>query len=82
MVDEQATASWVAKVPEVTLVFWIIKILCTTIVRDANYFNHLQDVDISLVQLTRFTKHPVVKHNTQSACKIQHLSLKLQEESQ
>ena len=23
--------SWVAKVPEVTLVFWIIKILCTTI---------------------------------------------------
>jgi uncharacterized membrane-anchored protein len=31
MVDEQATASWVAKVPEVTLIFWIIKILCTTI---------------------------------------------------
>src|SRR3954447_11706295 len=25
------TESWVAKVPEVTLVFWIIKILCTTI---------------------------------------------------
>jgi uncharacterized membrane-anchored protein len=31
MVDEQATESWVAKVPEVTLIFWIIKILCTTI---------------------------------------------------
>src|SRR6185295_7187740 len=31
MVDEQATASWVAKVPAVTLIFWIIKILCTTI---------------------------------------------------
>ena len=31
MGDEQATASWVAKVPEVTLIFWIIKILCTTI---------------------------------------------------
>ena len=30
MVDEQATASWVAKVPEVTLIFCIIKILCTT----------------------------------------------------
>ena len=31
MVEEQASASWVAKVPEVTLIFWIIKILCTTI---------------------------------------------------
>jgi uncharacterized membrane-anchored protein len=31
MVDEQATESWIAKVPEVTLIFWIIKILCTTI---------------------------------------------------
>ena len=31
MVDEQATPWWVAKVPEVTLIFWIIKILCTTI---------------------------------------------------
>ncbi|HKP46656.1 MAG TPA: hypothetical protein VJT50_08650 [Pyrinomonadaceae bacterium] len=31
MVDEKETASWVAKVPEATLVFWIIKILCTTI---------------------------------------------------
>jgi uncharacterized membrane-anchored protein len=31
MADENETQSWVAKVPEVTLVFWIIKILCTTI---------------------------------------------------
>ena len=31
MNDEKETAPWVAKVPEVTLVFWIIKILCTTI---------------------------------------------------
>ena len=31
MVDEHATESWIAKVPEVTLIFWIIKILCTTI---------------------------------------------------
>ena len=31
MVDEQTTESWIAKVPEVTLIFWIIKILCTTI---------------------------------------------------
>jgi uncharacterized membrane-anchored protein len=31
MIDEKETTSWVAKVPEVTVVFWIIKILCTTI---------------------------------------------------
>jgi len=31
MIDEKEPASWVAKVPEVTVVFWIIKILCTTI---------------------------------------------------
>src|ERR1044071_2586430 len=31
MVDEQTTESWIAKVPEVTLAFWLIKILCTTI---------------------------------------------------
>lgn len=28
---EKGNESWVAKVPEVTLIFWIIKILCTTI---------------------------------------------------
>jgi uncharacterized membrane-anchored protein len=31
MIEEKETMSWVAKVPEVTVVFWIIKILCTTI---------------------------------------------------
>src|SRR5436190_2170980 len=31
MANENETQTWVAKVPEVTLVFWIIKILCTTI---------------------------------------------------
>ena len=31
MTNENETQTWVAKVPEVTLVFWIIKILCTTI---------------------------------------------------
>ena len=30
-INEQEASSRVAKVPEVTIVFWIIKILCTTI---------------------------------------------------
>ena len=31
MAEEIETQNWIAKVPEATLVFWIIKILCTTI---------------------------------------------------
>lgn len=31
MADEKASQTWIAKVPEVTFVFWVIKILCTTI---------------------------------------------------